>query len=96
MGADAPDAGRSDARERPAPAVPQATETWDAGALSCGELLLQLRRKILPLPPGAILHVVARDPGAPLDLRAWSRVTGHTLVCYAPPEYWIQRKEEDP
>jgi tRNA 2-thiouridine synthesizing protein A len=66
---------------------------WDAGDLGCGDLVLQLRLRIEGLPPGAVLRLVARDPGAPADLPAWCRLTGHRLLAAEHPVYLIQRKE---
>ncbi|HSE92474.1 MAG TPA: hypothetical protein VLF19_04140 [Methylomirabilota bacterium] len=40
-----------------------------------------------------MLELVARDPGAPADLPAWCRLTGHALVEQRPPVYRIRRKE---
>lgn len=68
-------------------------DTWDAGDMGCGELVLELRARLLTLPAGAVLRLVARDPGAPEDLPAWCRMTGHTLVRAEHPVYWIRRKE---
>jgi tRNA 2-thiouridine synthesizing protein A len=70
-----------------------ADETWDAGDLGCGDLLLQLRLRIEGLAPGALLRLVALDPGAREDLPAWCRLTGHTLVAAEHPVYLIRRKE---
>jgi tRNA 2-thiouridine synthesizing protein A len=67
--------------------------SWNAGDLACGELLLQLRVRMEGLSPGQVLRLVALDPGAPADLPAWCRLTGHTLVTSAPPVYVIRRKE---
>jgi len=66
---------------------------WDAGDLGCGELVLELRARLAALRPGAVLRLVARDPGAPADLPAWCRMTGHTLVSETHPVYHIRRKE---
>ena len=68
-------------------------DTWDAGDMGCGELVMRLRLRLLALPPGGVLRVVARDPAAPEDLPAWCRLTGHRLLRAAPPAYDIQRKE---
>ena len=65
---------------------------WDAGDMGCGELVMLLRVRLNALPPGSTLRVVARDPGAPEDLPAWCRLTGHRLVAAAHPVYDIQRK----
>ncbi|MSU63625.1 MAG: sulfurtransferase TusA family protein [Pedosphaera sp.] len=62
--------------------------------MACGELVLQLRLRLMALSPGEIFQLCARDPGAPQDLPAWCRLTGHRLVRAEPPTYWIQRKEE--
>lgn len=66
---------------------------WDAGDLGCGELVLQLRFRMERLEPGAVLRLVALDAGAPADLPAWCRLTGHALVAAEPPVYFIRRKE---
>ena len=70
-----------------------ADETWDAGDLGCGDLVLQLRFRIDTLEPGRVLKLVAHDPGARADLPAWCRLTGHALVAAEPPVYFIRRKE---
>ena len=70
-----------------------ADETWDAGDLGCGDLLLQLRLRIEGFAPGALLRLVALDPGAREDLPAWCRLTGHILVAAEHPVYLIRRKE---
>jgi len=66
-------------------------EEWDAGDLACGELVLELRLKMRALPPGATLELCATDPGAPEDLPAWCRLTGHELVLARAPRYRIRR-----
>ena len=76
----------------PEPA-PHADAQWDAGAIGCGELVMELRLHLEPLRPGAVLHIVAKDPGAIEDMPAWCRLTGHRLVRAEPPHYWIQKKE---
>lgn len=68
-------------------------DAWDAGDMGCGELVLELRGRMLALAPGAVLRLTARDPGAPEDLPAWCRMTGHVLVRAEHPLYWIRRKE---
>jgi tRNA 2-thiouridine synthesizing protein A len=70
-----------------------AETVWDAGELACGDLLLKLRGRVEALRPGEVLRLVARDAGAPADLPAWCRLTGHTLLAAAPPVYLIRRKE---
>jgi tRNA 2-thiouridine synthesizing protein A len=65
---------------------------FDAGDMSCGDLVLELRSRLQDLDAGEILRVRATDPGAPQDLPAWCRVTGHPLVVQRHPEYWIRRR----
>ena len=64
---------------------------WDAGDLGCGELVLELRMRMSEMRPGQVLHLIARDPGAPQDMPAWCRMTGHTLVSQQHPVYLIRR-----
>jgi tRNA 2-thiouridine synthesizing protein A len=66
---------------------------WNAGDLGCGELVLELRHRLQAMRPGQVLRLEARDPGAPADIPAWCRLTGHILVAEAHPVYLIQRKE---
>ena len=77
---------------QPAPA-PAADAEWDAGDLGCGELVLELRNRLLAMSPGRVLRLIALDPGAPADIPAWCRLTGHTLVLEQRPVYLIRRKE---
>lgn len=77
---------------RPSPDAPHLV--WDAGDLGCGDLALALRAKVREVPAGAVLEVVARDPGALEDVPSWCRLTGHALVAAAPPVYRIRRKAE--
>lgn len=66
---------------------------WNAGDLGCGELVLELRRRVRAAP-GQVFKIIARDPGAPADLPAWCAMTGHPLLgqdvdtC----AYWIRAK----
>lgn len=66
---------------------------WDAGDMGCGELVLELRRRLRAMRPAEVLKLIAQDPGAREDLPAWCRLTGHRLVDASHPIYWIQRKE---
>ena len=72
---------------------PMADAEWDAGDMGCGDLVMELRMRLHPMRPGEILKITARDPGAPEDLPAWCRLTGHTLVSSQHPDYWIERRE---
>jgi tRNA 2-thiouridine synthesizing protein A len=80
-------------RAEPGPDARASGETWDAGDLGCGDLVLELRGRLRDLPARAVLHLVARDPGAPADIPAWCRLTGHHLVSANHPDYYIRRKD---
>ena len=72
-----------------------AAERWDAGEMGCGELVMQLRRRLAPLAPGELFELVASDPGAPEDLPSWCRLTGHELVASQHPVYLIRRRSKE-
>ena len=73
--------------------MPVSDVEWDAGDLGCGDLVLQLRFHMDTLEPGQVLRLVALDPGAPADLPAWCRMTGHAMLAADHPVYLIRRKE---
>jgi tRNA 2-thiouridine synthesizing protein A len=52
----------------------------DGGDKSCVRLLLELRHRVRELPPGTVVHLLAADPAASLDLPAWCHLTGHTYL----------------
>jgi tRNA 2-thiouridine synthesizing protein A len=70
-----------------------ADDTWDAGDLGCGELMVELRRRVRMLRPRQTIHLIANDPGAIEDIPAWCRLTGHALKRAGHPNYLIQRKD---
>jgi tRNA 2-thiouridine synthesizing protein A len=56
-------------------------------------LLLELRWLIVTVPAGTVVHLIATDPAAPLDLPAWCHLTGHTYLGLVPgerPTYGVQ------
>jgi tRNA 2-thiouridine synthesizing protein A len=60
--------------------------------MGCGELVLELRARVAALAPGGVLALTARDPGAPSDIPAWCRMTGHTLLSARHPLYLIRKE----
>ena len=72
--------------------IPIAGE-WDAGHMGCGEVIMLLRRRMQALDPGEVLKLIARDPGAPVDMPAWCRLTGRRLLRANHPEYWIEQTQ---
>ena len=70
-------------------------DVWDAGDLGCGELVIHLRNRLRKMP-GRVLKLIARDPGAPADIPAYCRMTGHQLLTEEPAthSYWIRARPE--
>lgn len=65
----------------------------DGGDRRCVVLLIELRKLIATLPPGALVHLIATDPAAPLDLPAWCHLTGHSYLGPVPgdrPTYAVE------
>jgi tRNA 2-thiouridine synthesizing protein A len=52
----------------------------DGGDRVCITLLLELRSHLAAMPGGTLVHLLATDPAAPLDLAAWCHMTGHTYL----------------
>jgi len=67
---------------------------WDAGDSGCGQLAVGLRREVAALRCGDSLTVIARNAGAPADVPAWCRITGHILTSVAHPVYVIQKNRD--
>ncbi|QYX76168.1 sulfurtransferase TusA family protein [Streptomyces akebiae] len=74
--------------------VPAADITVDGTGLLCVTLLLRLRDHIQDAQAGTIVHVIATDPAAPLDLPSWCHMTGHAYLGPTPghdqPVYALQ------
>ena len=60
------------------------------GQMGCGDLIYELREQFRRLAPGERVRLVTRDPGAPIDIPAWCRMTKRTLVAADPPHYVIE------
>jgi tRNA 2-thiouridine synthesizing protein A len=52
----------------------------DARGLKCPLPVLRARKAIQGLVPGAVLHILATDPGSVRDFEAFCAATGHALV----------------
>jgi len=64
---------------------------WDAGDVGCGEFIVGVKRELAELQPGDLLKLTTANAGAPVDLPAWCRMTGHALVFANHPIYVIER-----
>jgi tRNA 2-thiouridine synthesizing protein A len=60
--------------------VLEITARVDARGLSCPMPIVRTAQAVKPLPAGALVEVLATDPGSQRDFVAWSRSTGHELV----------------
>ena len=58
----------------------QIQHTVDARGLSCPMPIVKTAQAIKTLPAGALVEVLATDPGSVKDMAAWSRTTGNELV----------------
>ncbi len=72
---------------------PPPDQSWDAGGLGCGELVVDLFLRLRAMAPGQTFLLTATDPGARHDIPAWCRLTGHRLLVDAPPRFLIRRKD---
>jgi tRNA 2-thiouridine synthesizing protein A len=55
-------------------------ETVDAIGLLCPLPVLKARKRLKPLPAGAVLRLLADDPAAVIDVPHFCNEAGHTLV----------------
>ncbi|MGH6945426.1 MAG: sulfurtransferase TusA family protein [Geminicoccaceae bacterium] len=55
-------------------------ELLDARGLKCPLPVLRARKAMQRVAPGGVLRVLATDPGAVKDFRAFCKATGHELL----------------
>ena len=60
--------------------VHQITQQVDARGLSCPMPIVRTAQAMKTLPSGAVIEVLATDPGSVKDFAAWSRATGNELL----------------
>ncbi len=70
---------------------PAVAASFDGGETGCGELLLDLMLFVRNHPSSTVV-LRAVDPGAPMEIPAWCRLTGHVLTEAQPPFFLIQTK----
>ena len=67
----------------------------DCTGLLCPIPVVKTSRAIKTVEVGQILEMVATDPGAPPDMEAWSRQTGHELIQQSAGDgeyrFWFKR-----
>lgn len=60
---------------------PTPDQTLDAKGLTCPLPLLRAKKALAGMAAGQILKIETTDPGARNDLVAFTRQTGHILLC---------------
>ena len=53
----------------------------DCTGLLCPVPVVKTAKAIKQIEVGQILQMIATDPGAPPDMQAWTRQTGHEMVA---------------
>lgn len=56
------------------------TMTLDCAGLNCPLPILRLSKTVNSLASGARVEMIATDPGALKDVRAWAKQTGNNLL----------------
>lgn len=57
------------------------TSTLDCTGLVCPLPVIKLSKAIKAAAPGAVIELLATDPGAVADLEAFERRTGHRVLA---------------
>jgi len=60
--------------------TPTIHSTVDAKGLSCPMPIVRTAQHIKTVPTGALIEVLATDPGSVKDFAAWTRSTGNPIV----------------
>ncbi len=68
-------------------------EVYDSVDQGCGDFIIDLVGVMRELPAGSVLMIASRDAGAPVEIPAWCRMTGHTLIEAVPPFYLVRRRD---
>ncbi len=67
----------------------------DCLGLLCPIPVVKTSSAIKQIDVGQVLEVLADDPGAPPDMEAWSRQTGHELIAQSTENgqfhFWFRR-----
>ena len=59
---------------------PEEAEVVDARGLVCPAPIVRLARAARGRPAGTVLTVLATDPAAEVDVPAWTRMRGHSVL----------------
>ncbi|MFQ5341927.1 MAG: sulfurtransferase TusA family protein [Anaerolineae bacterium] len=58
-----------------------ADKVLDCTGLLCPIPVIKTSKTIKEVEVGQVLKMIATDPGAPADMEAWARQTGHELMA---------------
>jgi TusA-related sulfurtransferase len=70
----------------------QFDDEFDGGEETCGRVIVNLYLYIRDQSPGHRILVISRDPGAPVELPSWCRMTRNELTKMKHPYYLITLK----
>jgi tRNA 2-thiouridine synthesizing protein A len=72
-----------------------ADQLLDCSGLLCPIPVIKASKAIKTIAVGQVLEMVATDPGAPPDMVAWAKQTGHTLLDQSAEDgeyrFWFER-----
>jgi tRNA 2-thiouridine synthesizing protein A len=72
--------------------APEPVEVLDCRGQRCPLPVIKLAKRLPELPAGGVLRVLADDPAAGNDIRAWCRMRGQQFVgSPAPDTYDVRR-----
>jgi len=86
--------GREPTQDESQPPLPdwEFDDEFDGGEETCGRVIVNLHLYIRDQEPGLKILVISRDPGAPVELPAWTRMTKNELTKMQHPYYLITLK----
>lgn len=59
---------------------PKADRTIDTSGQCCPVPMVETNRVVKQMQPGQVLEVICTDTGSKMDIPAWCRRTGNTLI----------------
>lgn len=72
--------------------APDPVEVLDCRGQRCPLPVIALARRLPELPAGAVLRVLADDPAADNDIRAWCRMRSQEFVARPAPDIYDVRR----
>ena len=73
----------------------QADQVLDCTGMLCPMPVVETSKAIKNVEVGQVLQMIATDPGAPPEMEAWTRQTGHEMVAQSAEDdkflFWFRR-----